>query len=87
MDVFFHRQGTARVTIIASAVPLFFNADLVQHRLDVNGGAMTFVDDYNAWVTGHQQTRTAKGFKVLEKAVEVGAPCSGRIDELMRSNG
>jgi hypothetical protein len=31
---------------------LFFNADLVQQRIDHNGGAIAFVDDYTAWVVG-----------------------------------
>jgi hypothetical protein len=31
---------------------LFFNADLVQQRVDQNGGAVTFVDEYTAWVVG-----------------------------------
>ncbi|KAI6824489.1 hypothetical protein KC343_g180 [Hortaea werneckii] len=31
---------------------LFFNADLVQQRIDQNGGAIAFVDDYTAWVVG-----------------------------------
>jgi hypothetical protein len=31
---------------------LFFNTDLVQHKLDTKGGSMGFVDDYTAWVTG-----------------------------------
>uniref|UniRef100_A0A093UTM5 RNA-directed DNA polymerase from mobile element jockey n=1 Tax=Talaromyces marneffei PM1 TaxID=1077442 RepID=A0A093UTM5_TALMA len=31
---------------------LFFNADLVQHRISASGGAITFVDDYTAWVSG-----------------------------------
>jgi hypothetical protein len=31
---------------------LFFNADLVQQRIDQNGGAVAFVDDYTAWVVG-----------------------------------
>lgn len=31
---------------------LFFNADLVQHRIDHNGGAIAFVDDYTAWAVG-----------------------------------
>ncbi|MDN5289594.1 MAG: hypothetical protein JWR38_5868 [Mucilaginibacter sp.] len=31
---------------------LFFNADLVQHKIDGNRGAVAFVDDYTAWVTG-----------------------------------
>ena len=31
---------------------LFFNADLVQHKLDTKGGSMAFVDAYTAWITG-----------------------------------
>jgi hypothetical protein len=31
---------------------LFFNADLVQQRIDQNGGAIAFVDDYTVWVVG-----------------------------------
>ena len=29
---------------------LFFNADLIQHKIDANGGSVAFVDDYTAWV-------------------------------------
>ena len=31
---------------------LFFNADLVQRQIDSQGGAIAFVDDFTAWVTG-----------------------------------
>jgi len=31
---------------------LFFNADLVKKKIDSNEEALTFVDDYTAWVTG-----------------------------------
>ncbi len=31
---------------------LFFNADLVQRRIDSHGGAIAFIDDFTAWVTG-----------------------------------
>ena len=31
---------------------LFFNADLVQHKIDDNEGSIAFMDDYSAWVTG-----------------------------------
>lgn len=31
---------------------LFFNADLVQSKIDANGGTIAFADDYSAWVTG-----------------------------------
>jgi hypothetical protein len=31
---------------------LFFNADLVQRKIDAKGGSIAFIDDYSAWVTG-----------------------------------
>ena len=31
---------------------LFFNADLVQQKIDDNKGSIAFMDDYSAWVTG-----------------------------------
>ena len=31
---------------------LFFNADLVQQRINSRGGSFAFIDDYTAWVTG-----------------------------------
>lgn len=31
---------------------LFFNADLVQSKIDSKGGSIAFVDDYSAWITG-----------------------------------
>ena len=31
---------------------LFFNADLVQRQIDSQSGAIAFVDDFTAWVTG-----------------------------------
>jgi hypothetical protein len=31
---------------------LFFNADLVQSRIDLDGGSFAFVNDCSSWVTG-----------------------------------
>ena len=36
---------------------LFFNADLVQQRIDHNGGAIAFVDDYTAWVVSRRSVQ------------------------------
>ncbi|KDN69935.1 putative zinc knuckle [Colletotrichum sublineola] len=44
---------------------LFFNADLVQRRIDSNGGAVAFVDDFTAWVTG----RTARDNREAIEAI------------------
>jgi hypothetical protein len=38
---------------------LFFNADLVQQKIDGKGGAIAFVDDYSIWVVGLLRPRIA----------------------------
>jgi hypothetical protein len=40
---------------------VYYNADLVERKIDGNGGALGFVDDFNAWVVGadaEQNTKT-----------------------------
>jgi endonuclease/exonuclease/phosphatase family metal-dependent hydrolase/ribonuclease HI len=50
---------------------LFFNADLVQHKLSANGGSMAFVDDYNAWVTGPTAEANREGIQaIIDRAME-----------------
>ena len=50
---------------------LFFNADLVQTRIDKNGGAIAFVDDYSAWVTGPTAEGNREGIQlIINRAVE-----------------
>jgi hypothetical protein len=50
---------------------LFFNADLVQRQIDRNGGAIAFVDDYTAWVTGTSAASNRQGIQaVIQKAME-----------------
>ncbi|KZL88177.1 reverse transcriptase, partial [Colletotrichum incanum] len=44
---------------------LFFNADLVQRRIDSNGGAMAFVDDFTAWVTGRTARDNREGIEAI----------------------
>ncbi|KAJ3453787.1 hypothetical protein MRS44_018419 [Fusarium solani] len=46
---------------------LFFNADLVQPRIDSNGGAIAFVDDFTAWVTGPTAQSNHKGVEAVIK--------------------
>jgi hypothetical protein len=31
---------------------LFFNIDLVQHKLSLKGGLIAFINNYNIWVIG-----------------------------------
>jgi ribonuclease HI len=44
---------------------LFFNADLVQRRTDSNGGAIAFIDDFTAWVTGPTAQSTRTGIEAI----------------------
>ena len=44
---------------------LFFNADLVQRRIDTYGGAIAFVDDFTAWVTGPTAQSNKEGIEAI----------------------
>jgi hypothetical protein len=50
---------------------LFFNADLVQRQIDSQGGAVAFVDDFTAWVTGPTAQSNRGGIKaIINEALE-----------------
>ncbi|KAH7472001.1 hypothetical protein FOMA001_g13208 [Fusarium oxysporum f. sp. matthiolae] len=50
---------------------LFFNADLVQSRIDLNGGSIAFVDDYLAWVTGPTAEDNREGIQaIIDRALD-----------------
>ena len=44
---------------------LFFNADLVQRRIDSNKGAIAFIDDFTAWVTGPTAQSNREGIEAI----------------------
>jgi hypothetical protein len=44
---------------------LFFNADLVQRQIDSRGGAIAFVDDFTAWVTGPTARSNREGIEAI----------------------
>ncbi|EFY84914.1 reverse transcriptase, putative [Metarhizium acridum CQMa 102] len=44
---------------------LFFNADLVQGKINANGGSIAFVDDYTAWVTGPTAEENRAGIQSI----------------------
>src|SRR6201996_292139 len=44
---------------------LFFNADLVQRHIDSHGGAIAFVDDFTAWVTGPKAQSNRLGIEAI----------------------
>jgi hypothetical protein len=39
---------------------LWYNADLVDREIDTKGGALGFIDDFNAWVIGVDEEETTK---------------------------
>jgi hypothetical protein len=50
---------------------LFFNADLVQRKIDAKGGSIAFIDDYSAWVTGPTAEANRVGIQaVIDRALE-----------------
>lgn len=60
-------QGSSQSQILF----LFFIADLVQHRLDRNGGSIAFVDDYTAWVTGPSAEANQAGIQgIIDQALQ-----------------
>jgi hypothetical protein len=44
---------------------LFFNADPVQRQIDSQGGAIAFVDDFTAWVTGPTAQSNREGIEAI----------------------
>ncbi|KAK4061193.1 hypothetical protein Purlil1_14262 [Purpureocillium lilacinum] len=44
---------------------LFFNADLVQTSISTTEGAIAFVDDYSAWVTGKSAAANRAGIEAI----------------------
>jgi Reverse transcriptase (RNA-dependent DNA polymerase) len=44
---------------------LFFNADLAQRHIDSQGGAIAFVDDFTAWVTGPTAQSNREGIETI----------------------
>lgn len=50
---------------------LLYNADLMQRRIDANGGAMAFIDDFSAWVTGPAAHSNRAGIaSIIETATD-----------------
>ncbi|KDN71873.1 hypothetical protein CSUB01_09606 [Colletotrichum sublineola] len=59
------QAGLPQGSPLSPVLFLFFNADLVQRRIDSNGGAMAFVDDFTAWVTGKTARNNREGIESI----------------------
>ncbi|KAK1509295.1 hypothetical protein CABS01_16854 [Colletotrichum abscissum] len=65
------QAGLPQGSLLSPVLFLFFNADLVQHQIDENGGALAFVDDYTAWVTGRSREANREGIQnIIDRALE-----------------
>ncbi|KAK1463703.1 zinc knuckle [Colletotrichum tamarilloi] len=65
------QAGLPQGSPLSPVLFLFFNADLVQHQIDENGGALAFVDDYTAWVTGRSREANREGIQnIIDRALE-----------------
>ncbi|EAQ91505.1 hypothetical protein CHGG_03440 [Chaetomium globosum CBS 148.51] len=72
------QAGLPQGSPLSPVLFLFFNADLVQHKIDANGGAIAFVDDYTAWVTGPSAESNRTGIQGLDSKLSSTKPLTGR---------
>jgi hypothetical protein len=63
-----NKQTTVTTSTTEAELLALSNADLVQRRIDSNGGAIAFVDDFTAWVTGPIAQSNRKGVESIIKA-------------------
>jgi hypothetical protein len=52
-------------SLLSPILFLFFNADLVQSKIDSNGGSIIFIDNYSAWVTGLTAEDNREGIRAI----------------------
>jgi hypothetical protein len=65
------QAGLPQGSPLSPVLFLFFNADLVQQRIDNNGGSIAFMDDYTAWVTGPSAEANYVGIQqIVEEALQ-----------------
>ncbi|OBS15371.1 hypothetical protein FPOA_13812 [Fusarium poae] len=65
------QAGLPQGSPLSPVLFLFFNADLVQRKIDAKGGSIAFIDDYSAWVTGPTAEANRVGIQaVIDRALE-----------------
>jgi hypothetical protein len=64
------QAGLPQGSPLSPVLFLFFNADLVQRRINARGGSMAFVDDYSAWVVGPTAEENRAGIQsIIDEAL------------------
>ena len=67
------QAGLPQGSLISPILFLFFNADLVQQKIDSKGGSIAFIDDYTAWVTGPSaEANHVRIQQIADRAVQWG---------------
>jgi hypothetical protein len=65
------QAGLPQGSPLSPVLFLFFNADLVQQKISDKGGAIAFIDDYSAWVTGPSAEANYIGIQqIVERAIQ-----------------
>ena len=65
------QAGLPQGSPLSPVLFLFFNADLVQRRIDGNGGSMAFVDDCTGWVVGPTAEANREGIQtIIDEALD-----------------
>lgn len=65
------QAGLPQGSPLSPVLFLFFNADLVQRQIDSQGGAVAFVDDFTAWVTGPTAQSNQEGIEaIIDEALD-----------------
>ncbi|KAF4969198.1 hypothetical protein FSARC_3528 [Fusarium sarcochroum] len=76
------QAGLPQGSPLSPVLFLFFNADLVQCKIDAKGGSIAFIDDYSAWVTGPTAEANRVGIQaVIDRALEWERRSGATVEE------